>query len=62
MLRLEAPIARRIPISLVRSSTEIYVIIPIIIEETTSETATNAIRTYEIIFTMVVTEDINRPT
>ncbi len=41
----EAPIARRIPISLVRSKTEIYVIIPIIIDETMSEIDTNPIRT-----------------
>ena len=41
----DAPIERRIPISFVRSRTEIYVIIPIIIEETTSEIATKAIRT-----------------
>ena len=37
-LRLLAPIARSIPISFVLSRTEIYVIIPIIIEETTNET------------------------
>ena len=40
--RFEAPIARRIPISFVLSRTEIYVIIPIIIEETTSDIATKA--------------------
>ena len=43
--RFDAPIERRIPISLVRSSTEIYVIIPIIIDDTISEIATKAIRT-----------------
>ena len=44
-LRFEAPIARRMPISLVRSSTEMYVMMPIMIEETISETDTNAIST-----------------
>ena len=42
---LEAPILRKIPISLVLSSTDIYVIIPIIIDETTKEIPTNAINT-----------------
>ena len=41
----DAPIARRMPISFVRSSTLIYVIIPIIMDETTSEMATKAIST-----------------
>ena len=45
ILRLEAPIALRIPISLVRSNTEIYVMIPIIIDDTTSDIATNEINT-----------------
>ena len=44
-LRLEAPMARRIPISLVRSRTEIYVMIPIMMEETMSDTETKAIST-----------------
>ena len=35
-----------------------YVIIPIIIEDTTSDIATNAISTYDIAFIMVVTDDI----
>ena len=39
------PIARRIPISFVRSSTLIYVMMPIMIEDTTKEIATKAIRT-----------------
>ena len=43
--RLEAPMERRIPISLVLSNTEIYVMIPIIIDETIREMATKAIRT-----------------
>ena len=42
---LEAPIALKIPISFLRSRTLIYVITPIIIDETTSDIATNAIRT-----------------
>ena len=42
---LDAPIALSIPISFVLSSTEMYVIIPIIIDETISEIATNAINT-----------------
>lgn len=57
----DAPIARRIPISLVLSRTEIYVIIPIIIDETTSEIATNAIRTYEMISIMVETDERRSP-
>ena len=44
-LRFEAPIARRMPISLVRSSTEMYVMMPIMIDDTTSDTDTNAIST-----------------
>ena len=43
--RFDAPILLRTPISLVLSITEMYVIIPIIIELTTSETETNAIST-----------------
>ena len=45
ILRFEAPIALNIPISLVRSNTDIYVMIPIIIEETINEILTNAIKT-----------------
>ena len=41
----DAPIARRMPISYVRSSTLIYVMMPIMMEETTSDIATKAIRT-----------------
>lgn len=37
------------------------VIIPIIIEETISETATNAINTYDITLIIVVTEDNSIP-
>ena len=44
-LRFEAPMARKIPISLVRSRTEIYVMIPIMIEETMSDTEIKAIST-----------------
>ena len=42
---LLAPIAIKISIYFVLSNTYIYVIIPIIIEETTNEIATNAINT-----------------
>ena len=45
IFRFDAPIARKIPISFVRSNTEMCVIIPIIILETISDTATNAIST-----------------
>ena len=41
----DAPIALNIPISFVLSSTDIYVIIPIIIDDTINEIATNAIST-----------------
>ena len=56
MLDLDAPSALRIPISFVLSITEIWVIIPIMIEETTSEIDTKAISTAEITVTMLVTE------
>ena len=42
---LDAPIALNIPISFVLSSTDIYVIIPIIIDETINDIATKAINT-----------------
>ena len=58
----DAPILLKIPIYFVLSSTEIYVIIPIIIEETTSEIATNAISTAEIAVIIVLTDDIIMPT
>ncbi len=45
MSRFDAPIARKIPISFVLSCTEINVITPIIIDDTISEIATNAMRT-----------------
>ena len=45
MSRLLAPMARRMPISFVRSSTEIYVMMPIIMLDTMSEMATNAMST-----------------
>ena len=41
----DAPIALKTPISFVLSNTDIYVIIPIIIEETINEMLTNAIKT-----------------
>ena len=42
---LDAPMALNIPISFVLSNTEIYVIIPIIIDDTIKDIATNAINT-----------------
>ena len=44
-LCFEAPIALKIPISFCLSNTEMYVITPIIIDETTKDIATNAINT-----------------
>ena len=41
----DAPNARNTPISFILSSTDIYVIIPIIIDETTKDTDTKPIRT-----------------
>jgi len=58
----DAPMLRSTPISFVRSNTEIYVMIPIMIELTTSEIATNAISTYEIALIIVLMEDIIVPT
>ena len=40
--RLDAPTARSMPISLVRSSTEMLVMMPIMMEDTTSEMDTKA--------------------
>ena len=54
----EAPIARRIPISFVRSRTEMYVIIAIIIDDTMSEMATKPTSTVVITLTIVVIEDM----
>ena len=42
---LLAPIERKIPISFVRSNTEIYVMIPIMMLDTMSDTDTKAIKT-----------------
>ena len=42
---LLAPMLLKIPISYVRSNTEIYVMIPIIMEDTTKEMETNPIST-----------------
>ncbi len=58
----DAPSARRIPISFVLSITEIYVMIPIIIDETIRDTATNAISTYEIPLMIVVKDDVIKAT
>ena len=55
----DAPMARRMPISFVRSSTDIYVIIPIIIEDTTRDIATKAIRMPEMTSMTVVMEDMS---
>ena len=57
----EAPIARKIPISFVLSWTEINVITPIIIDDTTSDIATKAINTYVIALIIVVIPDIINP-
>ena len=45
MFPLEAPMARRIPISFCLSRTLIYVITPIIMDDTTSEMETKAMST-----------------
>ena len=45
MLRFDAPIARKIPISLVRSMTEMWVIMPIMMQLTMRDTATKAMST-----------------
>ena len=58
----DAPILLKTPISFVLSRTEMYVIIPIIIDETTREIATNAIKTEEIAVIIVLTDDIRIPT
>ena len=52
-----APILLKIPISFVRSITDTYVIIPIIIELTTSETPAKAINTYEIMLIIEFSEE-----
>ena len=54
----EAPIARKIPISFVRSRTEMYVMIAIIIDDTMSEMATKPTSTVVITPTIVVIEDM----
>ena len=59
--RFDAPTLRNTPISFVRSITEIYVIIPIIIELTINETLTKAIKTYVIESIIVETELIIMP-
>ena len=58
----EAPMLRSMPISFVRSRTEMYVMIPIMIDETTSAIATNAIKTALIVLMMLLTDDIISPT
>ena len=58
----DAPSARSMPISLVLSMTEMWVMMPIMMHDTTRETATNAIRTYEMMLMMEVTEPVMRAT
>ena len=62
MLRFEAPIARRMPISFWRSSTLMYVMTPIMTEDTTSEMEINAISTSRTTSMISVTEPISMPT
>ena len=45
MLRLEAPMARKMPISLVRSITLMWVMMPIMMHDTTKDTDTKAMST-----------------
>ena len=61
-LDLDAPIARKIPISFVLSWTEIKVITAIIIDETTKEIAANATKTLVIMVKILPTEDKMNPT
>ena len=58
----DAPIALNIPISFVLSNTEMYVIIPIIIDDTTSDMLTNAINAQLTASIMFVIELIIAPT
>ena len=62
MLPLDAPIALSMPISLVRSMTDMWVMMAIIIAETTNESDTNAINTYVMILTIEVNDDVNKAT
>lgn len=57
--RLLAPTERNTPISLVLSITEVYVIIPIITLETTSDIDAKAIKTYDIVSTNVPKMSVN---
>ena len=50
--------ALSIPISFVRSRTEIWVMMPIIMQDTISDIATNAMSTYEMAFTIDVTDEV----
>ena len=60
-LRFDAPIARRMPISFLRSSTLMYVMMPIMMELTTRLILTNAMSTKLMVFTMSVTEPMMMP-
>src|SRR3954470_15038271 len=54
---LRAPTLRRIPISLVRSMTETYVMMPIIIVETKREIAAKPVSTYVTVLSSVPVMD-----
>ena len=58
----DAPIERRMPIYFLRSSTEMYVMTPIMMEDTMSEMATKAMSTVVIMSMMVVTDFMSVPT
>ena len=62
MFPLEAPRARRMPISLVRSSTEMWVMMPIIMQDTTREMPTKPMSSREMPSMMVVREEVSMPT
>ncbi len=53
-----APTARSTPISLVRSTTDAYVIMLIMTDDTTSDIAANAISTYEIMSIISLIESV----
>ena len=61
MFLFDAPIALKIPISLVRSITDIKVMIAIMIDDTTRDIDTKAISTYVTTSTIVLTDDIRIP-
>ena len=59
---LRPPSERITPISLIRSTTDTYVIIPIMTVETTKDKAVNAISAYETISIIVLINEIIKPT